>query len=78
MDAETVFLSGTGVAVRGRGSNLLAHEQDVDGDGLLDLVIQVETENLDPDQFQDGFAVLTGTTFDGEEFLGLDEITIVP
>jgi hypothetical protein len=38
----------------------------------------VETENLDPGEFQDGYAVLTGTTFGGDDIQGADEITIVP
>ena len=74
---ETVSLAGSGVAVRGKGK-LLAHEEDVNGDGLLDLVVQVETENLDPGAFQDGTAILTGQTSDGVTFEGSDEITIVP
>lgn len=78
VDAGTVNLGGAGVAVRGRGNRLLAHEEDVDGDGLLDLVVQVETENLDPGQLQDGFAILTGSTVGGDGFVGRDEITIVP
>jgi len=78
VDAETVELAGAGVAVRGRGNNLLAHEEDIDADRLMDLVVQVETENLNPDAFQDGYAILTGETYDGEPFEGSDEITIVP
>lgn len=42
------------------------------------LVLQVATQNLDPDSFQDGYAVLTGTTYSGNAFEGSDEITIVP
>ncbi|MHC4401047.1 MAG: hypothetical protein ACYTG0_15330 [Planctomycetota bacterium] len=78
VDPETVELSGAGVAMRGKGNKYLAHEEDVNGDGLTDLVCQVETENLDPGQFQDGYAVLTGLTFLGEEIEGVDEIEIVP
>jgi len=44
----------------------------------MDLVVKVETENLDPDAFQDGTAILTGQTEDGVQFEGSDEITIVP
>jgi hypothetical protein len=78
VDADTVDLAGAGVAVRGKGNNTLAHEEDVNGDGLMDLVVQVETENLDPGTFQDGGAVLQ--VKDGETVLyeGSDEITIVP
>jgi len=75
---ETVFLAGAGVAIRGKGNKYLAHEEDVNGDGLMDLVVQVETENLDPGQFQDGYAILTGATYSGQAIQGSDEIIIVP
>jgi hypothetical protein len=84
VNASNVFLAGSGVAVRGKGNNTLAHEEDVNGDGLIDLVIKVETENLDPGQFQDGGAFLRiyETSDPGPEdpalFEGWDEITIVP
>jgi hypothetical protein len=42
------------------------------------LVIQVETENLDPDKLQSGVAILSGWTIYGMEFIGYDEILIVP
>ena len=78
VDPETATLAGSGVAVRGKGSKYLAHIDDVNNDGLLDLVCQVETENLDPGTFQDGFAVFTGSTYDGQGIAGWDEIMIVP
>jgi len=78
VDRDTVELAGAGVAVRGKNNKLLAHEEDVNDDGLLDLVCQVETENLDPGTFQDGYAVLTGKTIGGQDIEGMDEITIVP
>ncbi|HUU98732.1 MAG TPA: hypothetical protein VM487_23620 [Phycisphaerae bacterium] len=78
VDPASVTLAGAGAAVRGNGNRYMAHEEDVDGDGLTDLVIQVETENFDPDEFQDGYAILAGETFDGVLFEGFDEIRIVP
>lgn len=78
VDPETVSLAGSGVAVRGKANKYLAHEEDVNGDDLMDLVVKVETENLKEGQFQDGKAILTGQTVDGVEFTGSDEITIVP
>ena len=74
----TRVAAGAGVAVRGKGSKLLAHEEDVNEDTLLDLVLQVETENLDPGQIQDGRAVLTGETYDAQAIEGTDEINVVP
>ncbi len=78
VNPETVALAGAGVAVRGKGSKYLSHEEDVDGDDLLDLVVQVETQNLDPGEVQDGFAFVTGLTYDDQAIEGMDEITIVP
>jgi len=77
VDPTSVSLAGSSVAVRGKGKSL-AHEEDVNGDGLLDLVVQVETDNLDPNAFQDGTVCLTGTTYGGEAIQGCDEICIVP
>jgi hypothetical protein len=78
VNPDTVSLAGSGVAVRGKGNRSLAHEEDVNEDGLLDLVIQVETENLNPDQFLDGLAILIGDTYGGQAIQGQDEICIVP
>jgi hypothetical protein len=47
-------------------------------DGFLDLVAQVETENLAPEECKDGYTVLTRETNDGVEFMGEDEIIIWP
>ena len=81
VDPETVELAGADVAVRGKSNKYMAHEEDVNGDGLVDLMVQVATENLDPGSFQDGLAVLTGNLleeFGGTPIEGSDEITIVP
>ena len=78
VDPWTVELAGSGVAVRGKGSKLLSSVKDLNGDGLMDLDVKVETENLDPGLFQDGTAILTGQTYDGLDIQGSDTITIVP
>ena len=78
VDPATVQLAGAGVDVRGKSDRFMAHEEDVNGDGLIDLVLQVATENLDQGSFQDGYAILTGTTYSGQSIEGTDEITIVP
>jgi len=78
VDPETVELAGAGVAVRGKSNKYMAHKEDVNADGLVDLVVQVATENLDPESLQDGFAILTGKMFDGLPIEGKDQITIVP
>jgi hypothetical protein len=78
VDPDTVTLAGASVALRGKGNKYLAHEEDVNGDGLLDLVVLVETENLIPAKLQDGYACITGLTSDGMSFEACDEIEIVP
>ena len=55
----------------------MAHVEDVNGDGLDDLVVQVETENLG-DLGEGGMVALTGETFDGQAIVGYDEVIIVP
>ena len=80
--AERVFLAGAGVVVRAKGNNTMAHEEDINEDGLMDLVVKVETENLKSEQFQDGGAYLRiHESSDPESpvlYEGWDEITIVP
>jgi hypothetical protein len=78
VDPDTVELAGAGVAVKGKGSKSMSHEEDINGDSLTDLVVQVETENLDPAEFQNGKACLTGQTYQGQSIKGCDEIAIVP
>lgn len=58
VDPKTVFLAGAGVRVRGKGNKYLASQEDVNGDGLIDLVVKVETENLNEGEFQGGGAYL--------------------
>lgn len=77
VDPSTVQLAGAGVAVRGK-NKYMAHKEDVNGDGLTDLVVQIEIENLNPDKLEDGSAILTGQTSNGIEITGSDKIAIVP
>ncbi len=78
VDPAQVYLDGLGVAVRGRSDKLLASLEDVDGDGDLDLVVKIDTQNLEPGYWQDGPVVLTGKTYDGQDIRGQDDIIIVP
>ena len=52
--------------------------EDANDDGLIDLMLQVETEGLDESQIEKGWAVLTGETFGGQVIEGRDEVRIVP
>jgi dipeptidyl aminopeptidase/acylaminoacyl peptidase len=78
VDPATVQLAGADVDVRGKSDQFMAHEEGINGDGLIDLVLQVVTQNLDQGTFQDGYAILTGITYSGQSIEGADEITIVP
>ena len=78
VDPATVELAGAGVALRGKSSNAMAHTEDVNKDGLIDLVVQITTQNLDPGALQDGRATLTAKMYDGLFIEGSDEITLVP
>lgn len=75
VDPLTVSLAGAEVRLRGRGTPMSAFE-DVDGDGLLDLVLHVETEGLELTG-TDVQAALSGLTFDGLEIRGVDTVRIV-
>lgn len=78
IDPETVTLAGAGVAVKGKHGKLMAHIEDVDGNGLDDLVLQFPVPSLDPAELQDGVAVVRGSTYGGEAFEGSDEVVLVP
>ena len=76
MATTTVTLASAPVKLKGKGTPM-ASLQDVNGDGLLDLVVHVGTE-----AFQlsagDTEAVLVGRTFDGKTIRGSDSVRIVP
>lgn len=76
VDPLTVTLAGAQVAIRGRGTPM-ADVKDVNGDGLLDLLVHVETEALElsPDDTE---AVLLGQTYGGLYITGTDSVRVVP
>jgi len=76
VNPATVELAAAPVQLRGKGTPM-ASFQDVNGDGLLDLVVQVTTESLVLSE-TDTQAVLTGSTFDGVRLTGSDTVRIVP
>ncbi len=77
VDPITVFLESLPVRVVGRKGNIQAHLEDVNGDGLADLMIQIEDQD---GVFEEGdtLATLTGSLFDGTSIEGSDAICIVP
>jgi len=76
VDPASVRLAGAKVKLKGKGS-YMASFQDVNGDGRLDLVVQVTTEALEVTA-GDTSADLQGMTFDGQRIVGSDLIRVVP
>ena len=76
VDPDTVELAGATIAIRGNGKRYLSSQEDVDGDGDIDLVLHVETENLTLETGATD-AVLTGETYGGDPITGSDEMVIV-
>jgi hypothetical protein len=76
VDPLTVTLADAGVRVRGNGTPQAAFD-DVNGDGWLDIVVQVDTQGL---QLTEGgiVAILRGTTYGGQPIQGVDNVRIVP
>ncbi len=75
IDTNSVSLEGLGVALRGK--NILSHLEDVNGDNLIDLVVQIEDMDA---AFLEGSTIanLTGELMDGTPIEGTDSICIVP
>jgi hypothetical protein len=76
VDPATVTLANAGVALRGRGT-LMASLEDVNGDGLPDLIVHIATDALELTS-GDVEAVLTGRTFTGRHIRGVDTVRVVP
>lgn len=84
IDPFTCELAGAPVALR--GEEPMAHLEDVDGDGLLDVMLQFEIQELDPVQLAGGWAVLVGSLMaddmiyasssQGDEFVGMDQVAL--
>jgi len=76
IDPSTVNLAGASVAIKANGV-LQSSLQDVNGDGLMDIVVHINTEAL---QLTDGdvTAYLTGKTSSGVPIKGSDSVRVVP
>jgi hypothetical protein len=75
VDPTTVTLASAGVRLRGNGQPMASFE-DVNRDGLLDIVVHIVTEalTLTPTDTQ---AVLQGVTFSGIRIRGIDTVRVV-
>jgi hypothetical protein len=76
VDPLTVKLAGASVQLKGNGTPVTSI-RDVDGDGLMDLVVHVETEALELSE-EDTQANLVAYTFSGLGVTGTDSVRIVP
>jgi hypothetical protein len=76
VNPSTVTLASASVKLKGQGTPM-ASSRDVNGDGLMDLVVYVSTEALELSS-TDTEATLQGETYDGEKIEGTDSIRILP
>jgi len=76
IDASTVQLEGMAIRAVGKSNKLLAHIEDVNEDGIEDLVVQIEDTD---GTFSSGdtIATVTGNLLNGIQFEGSDTICIV-
>jgi probable HAF family extracellular repeat protein len=77
VNPETVRLAGASVKLIGKGDRFSCAVEDVNGDGLPDLLCHIVTAQfaLQP---EDTVAVLEAETFSGQRLRGEDSIQIVP
>ncbi|UCG67998.1 MAG: hypothetical protein JSV09_09155 [Thermoplasmata archaeon] len=77
VDPLTVALAGAEVKLRGKSDAPQAALEDVNGDGLLDLVVHIIHDGFEPD-LGTSEAKLEGETYSGTPIRGSDSVTIVP
>ena len=75
VDPLTVTLAAAPVQLKGRGTPQ-ASEEDTNGDGIVDLVVHVDTSALELSS-QSVDAILEGTTFSGMNIRASDVVTVV-
>lgn len=75
IDAETVELESIEVKAVGKSNKLLAHIEDSDGDGIDDLIVQIEDED-GIFEIGNATATLTGNLLNGTLIQGIDGICI--
>lgn len=77
LDPASILLAGASVRMVGKSGRFLCREQDVNKDGLTDLVCDIETAQF---LIQTGAsaAVLEAMLSDGRRIRGEDTVTIVP
>ena len=76
IDISFIRIAGAPVRTKPNGQPMFSY-QDVNGDGLLDLVVQIDTEQLEITS-NDTQANLTARTKNGLSIIGHDSIKLVP
>lgn len=77
VNPDSITLAGASIRLIGKSDKTLCHPTDVNNDGQLDLLCQVETEELLL-QEGDSEATLEATTYDGKHIRGVDSVSFVP
>ena len=78
VDPDTITLADASVRTVGKGNKLMCHEDDVNSDGLWDLVCQIPTVDLTVELgITDTTAELNAQTYEGNPVAGSDAIRIV-
>jgi hypothetical protein len=77
VDPTSVSLAGASVKLVGKSDKYLCHQEDVNLDGLIDLVCQVYTAQFMVDEGETT-AILEAKTLDGTKLRGEDFIRVVP
>jgi len=78
VDPEQVTFNGVAVKMKPNHTPMAALE-DVNGDGLLDLVVHFDTVELAKKlSASDATAVVEGQTLDGSAFTGTDTVKVIP
>jgi hypothetical protein len=77
IDLYTITLEGQGVRIPGKNGNIQAHFEDANGDGFIDLIVQIQDV---AGSLPEGEAMVTLTArlFDGRTVVGSDSLCIVP
>jgi hypothetical protein len=75
VDPLTVTLASAPIRLKGKGTPMSSFE-DVNGDGLLDLVVHISTQALELSE-NDTQAVLNGETFEGQKIRGTDSVRVL-
>ncbi|MDH5564492.1 MAG: hypothetical protein OEY91_12830, partial [Nitrospirota bacterium] len=77
VNPDTIYLAGASVKMVGKSDKALCHEEDVNGDLLIDLVCKVETVQFIIEEGA-ATALLEASTFSSQAIRGEDMIRIVP